>query len=117
MDDRWIRLMESARTSERRGNFDAAVSAYSDVRTSNPECGPALFGLGMLHLRRGAASAARFFLENAIAAEPDAAEYRLQLAALLVSLGDFDAAARYDLDDFTNRSRTIHLSCGLTLLG
>jgi predicted O-linked N-acetylglucosamine transferase (SPINDLY family) len=74
------------------GQLDAAAAEYRRALALDASMAEAWYGLGCIELGRNAYGAAARCLSEALALQPDAAEWRLNLGKALFELGDVDAA-------------------------
>src|SRR5579871_2589516 len=86
--------IEQAIAFQRAGRLAEAESCCLRILESAPRHAEALNILGIISHQRGNPARAAEFLTRAVEAQPDRAEYRVNLAAALRDTGRFDEAIR-----------------------
>jgi len=76
------------------GNYDEAITAYTDVVTKSPTCGDCYFNLGMAYSAKKQFPEAEAAFKKAIEIKPDNGRAHTQLAAVYNQQRKFDLASQ-----------------------
>lgn len=91
---RGFEMLQNRRFEEAVGSFDSALEIEPASEPVRKGLAKALAALGVSRLQAGQLRQSREFLEKAVAAQPDSAEYHLLLAAVIFREADMRAARR-----------------------
>lgn len=87
-----VKMFEDAAVAHRAGDLETAEIAYREILALSISHPGALNLLGALHQQKGNAAAAIGFLERAISAAPENADFYSNLSAAYFSTGDLEKA-------------------------
>jgi tetratricopeptide (TPR) repeat protein len=86
--------MEQADALARAGRLDEALAAYRGIAADFDGHWLALYGIGLIHLRRDQLQEAKTALQQSLEGRPDAIEPRFMLGETLLQLQEYQSAAR-----------------------
>ncbi|HZJ30189.1 MAG TPA: tetratricopeptide repeat protein [Vicinamibacterales bacterium] len=86
-------LAKSGSDALAAGNYDGAITAYTDVVAKAPTCGDCYFNLGVAHMNKKQWAESEAAFKKAIEIKPDSDKAHTQLASVYNQQRKFDLAA------------------------